>query len=72
MDPITAALGVVQGALDLAREAKTATKEQHDAIMARLAKTDADLQDSLAAARAARSSESAETQAAIDKARGGA
>lgn len=69
MDVLGAAFGLLGTVLQLVEESKTASKEQHDAIVARLVKTNADLQDALTAARAARASEAAATQEAIDKAR---
>lgn len=70
MDPVTLGLGVLSGAMDLIKEAKTASKEQHDAIVARLEKTNAELQDALTAARAARASESQATADAIAAVKG--
>lgn len=69
MEAAAAAFGLISAVLDLVKEAETASKERHDEIVARLNKTTSELQDALAAARAARVTEAQATQDAIDKAK---
>jgi len=70
MEVAAAAFGLIGTVLELVQESKTASKEQHDAIVARLNKTASELQDAVAAARAARVTEAQATQEAIDKVKG--
>jgi len=67
MEALAAAFGLLGVVLDLVKEARTASKEQHDAIVARLIMTTSELRDALSAAQAARVSESQATQDAINK-----
>jgi len=70
MEVAAAAFGLIGTVLELVQESETASKEQHDAIVARLNKTASELQDALGAARAARETESKTTQDAINKVKG--
>ena len=70
MEAAAAAFGVIGAILDLVKESETASKEQHDAIVARLNKTASELQDAVAAARAVRVTEAQATQEAINKVKG--
>lgn len=61
---------VVMSVFELIKQGVSASKEKHDAIIARLQKTNEELNDAIAKGREVSESAAKEAQDAIDKARG--